>query len=234
MEFFFRNFVGTKKRATCDAIHEQHGNGCYDLYTVAFNFILPLACNFCGKNEGRLSKITLYVGGKKRVDRKQPNCKAEQRDEENLKLSQFGTYKVDVSCFVSRAAASIFLLLSRPYSAGLMCLCIGICAYCLLYSFAAFILFERRIENYFIHTIEFCEFFPFILQDETTNTTSRSELSFVPSTEDDGKSITCRAENPKVTGLYLETTWKLNVVCEYIYERNIKIHSTAIIFSFLF
>lgn len=37
----------------------------------------------------------------------------------------------------------------------------------------------------------------------------------MPSTEDDGKSITCRAENPKVTGLYLETTWKLDVVCEY-------------------
>lgn len=55
----------------------------------------------------------------------------------------------------------------------------------------------------------------FFQQDETTNTTSRSELSFVPSTEDDGKSITCRAENPKVTGLFLETTWKLNVVCEY-------------------
>ncbi|XP_031617439.1 nephrin-like isoform X2 [Contarinia nasturtii] len=49
-------------------------------------------------------------------------------------------------------------------------------------------------------------------KDETVNTTSRSELSFVPSTEDDGKSITCRAENPKVTGLFLETTWKLNVV----------------------
>lgn len=57
---------------------------------------------------------------------------------------------------------------------------------------------------------------PFLLfQDETTNTTSRSELSFVPSTEDDGKSITCRAENPKVTGLFLETAWKLNVVCKY-------------------
>lgn len=57
-------------------------------------------------------------------------------------------------------------------------------------------------------------FFFFCLQDETYNTTSRSELSFVPSTEDDGKSITCRAENPKVTGLFLETTWKLNVVCK--------------------
>ncbi|XP_037038777.1 hemicentin-1 isoform X2 [Bradysia coprophila] len=49
-------------------------------------------------------------------------------------------------------------------------------------------------------------------KDETLNNTTRSELSFVPSTEDDGKSITCRAENPKVTGLFLETTWKLDVV----------------------
>lgn len=52
------------------------------------------------------------------------------------------------------------------------------------------------------------------MQDETLNNTTRSELSFVPSTEDDGKSITCRAENPKVTGLFLETTWKLDVVCK--------------------
>ena len=32
--------------------------------------------------------------------------------------------------------------------------------------------------------------------------------------EDDGKMITCRAENPSVNGLFLETTWKLNVVCK--------------------
>lgn len=42
-----------------------------------------------------------------------------------------------------------------------------------------------------------------------------SELSFVPTTEDDGKSITCRAENPNVTGLFLETSWKIDVVCKY-------------------
>lgn len=53
-----------------------------------------------------------------------------------------------------------------------------------------------------------------ITQDETLNNLTRSELSFVPSTEDDGKSITCRAENPIVTGLFLETSWKLNVVCK--------------------
>ncbi|CAG9769833.1 unnamed protein product [Ceutorhynchus assimilis] len=39
-----------------------------------------------------------------------------------------------------------------------------------------------------------------------------SQLSFVPSTEDDAKSITCRAENPNATGLFLETSWNINVV----------------------
>ncbi|XP_038110464.1 hemicentin-2 isoform X1 [Culex quinquefasciatus] len=39
-----------------------------------------------------------------------------------------------------------------------------------------------------------------------------STLSFSPSTEDDGKLLTCRAENPDVKGLFLETTWKMNVV----------------------
>lgn len=53
-----------------------------------------------------------------------------------------------------------------------------------------------------------------LLQDDTSNNTTRSELSFVPTTDDDGKSITCRAENPNVNGLYLETMWKLNVVCK--------------------
>ncbi|XP_058985910.1 neural cell adhesion molecule 1-B [Musca domestica] len=49
-------------------------------------------------------------------------------------------------------------------------------------------------------------------KDDISNNTTRSELSFVPTTDDDGKSITCRAENPNVNGLYLETMWKLNVV----------------------
>ncbi|XP_075150849.1 sidestep II transmembrane protein [Haematobia irritans] len=49
-------------------------------------------------------------------------------------------------------------------------------------------------------------------KDDISNNTTHSELSFVPTTDDDGKSITCRAENPNVNGLYLETMWKLNVV----------------------
>uniref|UniRef100_A0A1B0CH19 Ig-like domain-containing protein n=1 Tax=Lutzomyia longipalpis TaxID=7200 RepID=A0A1B0CH19_LUTLO len=47
-------------------------------------------------------------------------------------------------------------------------------------------------------------------RDDVLNNTTLSELSFVPSTEDDGKSITCRAENPNVNGLFLETSLKLN------------------------
>ncbi|XP_065168056.1 neural cell adhesion molecule 2 [Atheta coriaria] len=49
-------------------------------------------------------------------------------------------------------------------------------------------------------------------KEETRENATISELSFVPTTEDDGKSITCRAENPNVTGLFLETSWKINVV----------------------
>nr|XP_040234888.2 neural cell adhesion molecule 1-like isoform X2 [Anopheles coluzzii] len=49
-------------------------------------------------------------------------------------------------------------------------------------------------------------------KEEILNNTTRSELSFVPTTEDDGKQITCRAENPNVTGLFLETSWKIEVV----------------------
>ncbi|XP_060524523.1 nephrin [Cylas formicarius] len=49
-------------------------------------------------------------------------------------------------------------------------------------------------------------------KEETATNMTISELSFVPTTEDDGKSITCRAENPNVTGLFLETSWKIDVV----------------------
>lgn len=59
--------------------------------------------------------------------------------------------------------------------------------------------------------------FQLYFQEETINdNTTHSELSFVPTTEDNDKSITCRAENPKVTGLFLETSWKIDVVCKLI------------------
>ncbi|KAL7041688.1 hypothetical protein ACKWTF_000854 [Chironomus riparius] len=49
-------------------------------------------------------------------------------------------------------------------------------------------------------------------KDEALNNVTKSILNFVPTTDDDGKSITCRAENPKVSGLFLETTWKIEVI----------------------
>ncbi|CAO1368871.1 unnamed protein product [Diamesa hyperborea] len=50
-------------------------------------------------------------------------------------------------------------------------------------------------------------------KDEILTNTTKSVLNFVPTTEDDGKSITCRAENPKITpAKFMETTWKLDVV----------------------
>ncbi|KAL3287263.1 hypothetical protein HHI36_001739 [Cryptolaemus montrouzieri] len=51
-------------------------------------------------------------------------------------------------------------------------------------------------------------------KDEARENVTISELSFVPTTDDDGKFITCRAENPNVTGLFLETSWKIDVVCK--------------------
>jgi hypothetical protein len=56
---------------------------------------------------------------------------------------------------------------------------------------------------------------PDVKKDEILNNTTRSELSFSPTVEDDGKFMVCRAENPVVSGLFLESTWKLSVVCEY-------------------
>lgn len=51
------------------------------------------------------------------------------------------------------------------------------------------------------------------------NNTTRSELSFSPTVEDDGKYMVCRAENPVVSGLFLESSWKISVVCEYFFSR---------------
>lgn len=51
-----------------------------------------------------------------------------------------------------------------------------------------------------------------------------SMVEFEPGVEDHGKLITCRAENPNVTGLFLEETWKIDVVCKY----TINIYSIAL------
>ncbi|KAJ9594609.1 hypothetical protein L9F63_027408, partial [Diploptera punctata] len=50
------------------------------------------------------------------------------------------------------------------------------------------------------------------VKEETRENVTVSDLSFVPTTDDDGKAITCRAENPNITGAFLEDSWKIEVV----------------------
>jgi hypothetical protein len=53
------------------------------------------------------------------------------------------------------------------------------------------------------------------LQHSEEGNQSVSVLSFVPTIEDDGKYLTCRAENPEINDSALEDRWRLNVHCEY-------------------
>lgn len=66
-------------------------------------------------------------------------------------------------------------------------------------------------------------------QEERWENRTVSMMEFEPGVEDHGKLITCRAENPNVTGLFLEETWKIDVVCKYIYTINID--SVALFFD---
>lgn len=54
-----------------------------------------------------------------------------------------------------------------------------------------------------------------LFQEELRDNLTASVMSFVPTLDDDGKPLTCRAENPNVTTLYMETSWTINVVCQY-------------------
>lgn len=53
-----------------------------------------------------------------------------------------------------------------------------------------------------------------VLQEEQRDNLTVSVMSFVPTLDDDNKPLTCRAENPNVTALHLETSWTISVVCE--------------------
>jgi hypothetical protein len=58
--------------------------------------------------------------------------------------------------------------------------------------------------------------FPLLcLQHSEEGNLSVSVLSFVPGIDDDGKYLTCRAENPEINDSALEDRWRLNVHCEY-------------------
>lgn len=83
-----------------------------------------------------------------------------------------------------------------------------------LYNIVTHVTHDTCCNNYVVRSFFSCCVPGWFSQEETRENATISELSFVPTTEDDGKSITCRAENPNVTGLFLETSWKINVVCE--------------------
>lgn len=55
----------------------------------------------------------------------------------------------------------------------------------------------------------------FSFQFAEQNNQSLSILTFVPVIEDDGKYLTCRAENPSIPDSALEDKWRLNVYCKY-------------------
>ncbi|KAH9368507.1 hypothetical protein HPB48_007254 [Haemaphysalis longicornis] len=42
-----------------------------------------------------------------------------------------------------------------------------------------------------------------------------STVSFAPSTDDHGKYLSCRADNPLLSGAGLEDGWTLNIQCEW-------------------
>nr|CAI5829045.1 unnamed protein product [Callosobruchus analis] len=54
----------------------------------------------------------------------------------------------------------------------------------------------------------------FLFQFSEKNNHSLSILTFVPVIDDDGKYLTCRAENPSIPDSALEDKWRLNVHCK--------------------
>lgn len=56
--------------------------------------------------------------------------------------------------------------------------------------------------------------FIFAFQFSEQNNQSLSILTFAPVIDDDGKYLTCRAENPSIPDSALEDKWRLNVHCK--------------------
>nr|XP_049708065.1 nephrin isoform X1 [Helicoverpa armigera]XP_049708066.1 nephrin isoform X1 [Helicoverpa armigera] len=50
------------------------------------------------------------------------------------------------------------------------------------------------------------------ITEELRDNLTVSVMSFVPTLDDDGKPLTCRADNPNVTSLSLDTSWTISVV----------------------
>lgn len=56
-----------------------------------------------------------------------------------------------------------------------------------------------------------------VLQFSETSNITLSVLTFTPTMEDDGKYLTCRAENPIVPESAIEDRWRLNVHCKCLF-----------------
>lgn len=59
-------------------------------------------------------------------------------------------------------------------------------------------------------------FFSHSSQFSETENQSLSILTFIPTVEDDGKYLTCRAENPSIPNSAIEDKWRLVVQCKYM------------------
>ncbi|TGZ54848.1 Kin of IRRE-like protein 1 [Temnothorax longispinosus] len=79
---------------------------------------------------------------------------------------------------------------------------------------------RRQLKHTTIKTIILLNFLDGSQEERSENRTV-STVEFEPGVEDDGKSITCRAENPNVTGLFVEKSWKIDVVYPPIVSLNL-------------
>jgi hypothetical protein len=52
------------------------------------------------------------------------------------------------------------------------------------------------------------------IRDFSKNNQTTSILNFVPSIEDNGKTLTCHAENPNVAGMFIQDNWNMSVFCK--------------------
>ena len=57
-------------------------------------------------------------------------------------------------------------------------------------------------------------FFLFLQKFSETGNQSLSVLTFIPVVDDDGKYLTCRAENPFIPDSAIEDKWRLVVHCK--------------------